>query len=62
MNEIAAAVKELIEVFKIWMSGSEGRRIRALRKAIEELFDLLEKDNITEKLFNHYKKKIRAYL
>lgn len=60
--EIVGALKELAGILKIWMAGAEKRRKSKLNRAIEELFDLLEKDNITEKLFRHYKKRIRAYM
>lgn len=62
MTEIAGAIREVAKIVSIWMSGAEKRRKSRLNRSIEELFDILEKDNITEKLFKHYKKRIRAYL
>ena len=60
--DIAGAIKEVAVVLSVWLKGAEVRRKSALNKSIEELFDLLEKGNIDEKLFRHYKKRIRAYL
>ena len=60
--DIAGAIKEVAVVLSVWLKGAEVRRKSALNKSIEELFDLLEKGNIDEKMFRHYKKRIRAYL
>ena len=62
MGEIAKAISGLTEVVAIWMKGSELRRKTILNRSVEQMFDLIETDSLTDKLFKHYKKRIRAHL
>lgn len=62
MNEIAKAISGLTEVVAIWLKGSDIRRKSILNRSVEQMFDLIEKKELSDKLFIHYKKRIRAHL
>jgi len=62
VSSVARAITGLTDVVSLWIKGSELRRKSTLSRSIEQMFDLIEKDELTPKYFKHYKKRIRAHL